>query len=274
MSIAFYKWPLRLKRKLRELPLIETIANRISDRRFRAWQSDNPGQSFGDYYADKTITGIERGRGHYTLGGRGKAKDKPEEIDWTPERFSERATDIWEAIRGFGLKHDMNCVDYGCGSLRVGQHAIRALDRGNYCGMDVVDTFFNQGLELIDPALVEEKAPRLLVISPQSLAEVAEWRPDFIFSSAVLQHVPPDELGEFFRRIESVMHAETTAHILYIGAPRMKRVKALNWVYPLGQILAAMASGAPALELVDERELPRLGTVEGRTRRVLTIRRR
>jgi hypothetical protein len=274
MPIALYKWPLRLRRKLRELPLIEAIANRISDRRFRAWQEKHPGGSFGDYYADKTIARIERGRGHYTLGLRGKAKDRPEEIDWTPEQFSERATDIWQEIRGLGLKHDMKCVDYGCGSLRIGQHAIRALDRGNYCGMDVVDTFFNQGLELIDPKVIADKAPRLLVIGPKSLAEVAKWRPDFIFSSAVLQHVPSDELDEFFRRIGSLMHAKTTAHILYIGAPRLKRVKALNWVYPLGQITAAMASGAPSLELVDERELPRLGTVEGRTRRVLTIRRR
>ena len=53
-----------------------------------------------------------------------------------------------------------------------------------------------------------------------------------------------------------------TAPILDIGARRMKRVKALDWVDPLAQITAAMASGAPALELVDECELPRLGTVE------------
>ena len=55
MTIAFKKWPSRLKRKLRELPLIEAIANRISDRRFRAWQANNPDGTFGDYYAAKTI---------------------------------------------------------------------------------------------------------------------------------------------------------------------------------------------------------------------------
>ncbi len=273
MTIALYKWPRRLRRKLRELPLIEAIANRISDGRFRAWQKRHPGGTFGEYYAHKTIDRIEKGHSHYTLGGRGKAKDKPDEIDWTPEQFSQRATDIWETVRGFGLKPDMKCVDYGCGSLRIGQHAIRFLERGNYCGMDVVDTFINQGLDLIGPALIADKAPRLMTITPEYLAEVAAWRPDFIFSSAVLQHVPPEELPEYFRRIELLTTGKCVAHIIYIGGKRRKRVKALNWVYPLDQIVAAMAAGAPALEMVGDEALPGLGTVEGRTRRVLTIRR-
>ncbi|MEO6198424.1 MAG: hypothetical protein ABIO68_00595 [Sphingomicrobium sp.] len=268
------KLPSRIKRKLRELPVIEAIANRISDRRFRAWQRLNPGRTFGEYYAAKTVALLDQGRGHYTLGGRGKLKDHGAKVEWTADDFSARALDIWATILGLGLTPQMKCVDYGCGSLRLGQHAMRYLAPGHYCGMDVVDTFINQGLALIDPALVVEKAPRLLTITPQSLSEIAEWRPDFIFSSAVLQHVPPDELPEYFRRLVSMMSGPCTAHILYIGGHRLKRVKALNWVYPLDQLLAALAAGAPELAMVEDRVLPELGTVEGRSRRVLTLRRR
>lgn len=272
MTLSLKKWPSRFKRKLRELPLIEAIANRISDRRFRAWQANNPGGTFGDYYAAKTISHLEEGRSHYTLGQRGKAKDHKAQIDWTPDDFATRALDIWEAILGFGLTPRMNCVDYGCGSLRLGQHAMRYLEAGKYCGMDVVDTFINQGLELIDPKLIADKSPLLLTITPDHLSQVAEWKPDFIFSSAVLQHVPPEELPEYFRRLASIMSGHCTAHIIYIAAPRMKRVKALNWVYPLDQILAAMAAGAPGLVLIEDQALPTLGTVEGRKRRAISIR--
>lgn len=272
--IALSKWPSRIKRKLRELPVIEVLANRISDRRFRAWQNRNPGGNFGEYYAAKTMSRLDSGHSHYTLGGRGKAKHHTAEIDWTPDEFATRALDIWDSIIGFGLTPAMKCVDYGCGSLRLGQHAMRYLDRGNYCGMDVVDTFINQGLELIDPKLIADKAPRLLTITPEHLAGVGEWGPNFIFSSAVLQHVPPDELPEYFRRLAMMMSGNCQAHIIYIDAPRLKRVKALNWVYPLSQILTAMADGAPELELVEDQALPGLGTVEGRKRRAISIRKR
>ncbi|MEO7563963.1 MAG: hypothetical protein ABIR63_06185 [Sphingomicrobium sp.] len=268
------KLPSRIKRKLRELPVIEALANRISDRRFRAWQKLNPGGTFGDYYAAKTVALLEQGRGHYTLGGRGKVKDHGATVEWAADDFAARALDIWETVVGFGLTPSMKCVDYGCGSLRLGQHAMRYLEPGHYCGMDVVDTFINQGLALIDPTLIAAKAPRLLTITPETLSKTAAWRPEFIFSSAVLQHVPPDELPEYFRRLGSLMSGTCTAHIIYVGGPRLKRVKALNWVYPTDRILAALAAGAPQLAMVEDRTLPQLGTVEGRSRRVLTLRHR
>lgn len=269
--IAMDKLRTSAKRRLRELPAIKAIANGISKRRFKVWKSKNPGGTFGEYYAAKTIAGLKEGRSHYTLGGRGKTKGHTARIDWTPEDFAKRSLDIWEAVRGFGLTPEMKCVDYGCGSLRIGQHAMRFLDSGNYCGMDVVDTFINQGLELVDPDVIAEKMPELLVISPQSLDKIRAWRPDFIFSSAVIQHVPPEELEEFFRCVERLMIKRCTAHVIYISAPRMTQVKALNWVYPAEFLLAAMNSAAPGLTLIDDRALPELGTVEGRTRHVLHI---
>ena len=46
----------------------------------------------------------------------------------------------------------------------------------------------------------------------------------------------------------AMMYAIYTA--ITVRDPMSKRVKALNGVYPLKQVLAAMTSGAPSLELV------------------------
>jgi hypothetical protein len=43
----------------------------------------------------------------------------------------------------------MRCVDFGCGSLRLGQHAIRYLDRSNYWGVDLTDSFIRAGIDLL-----------------------------------------------------------------------------------------------------------------------------
>lgn len=261
----------RIRSRVRNVAPVHWIARWRNDRAFGKWKAANPGGSYAQFYAADAEAKLREGKSHYTLGGRGWAPGHGSEIAWEANSFAERGLALWEQIRDFGLEPAMRCVDYGCGSLRLGQHAMRFLAPGNYAGIDVVDTFINAGLQLIDPQLVAEKRPRLATISDESLAKLREWKPDFIFSNAVVQHVPPAELASYFQRLEAMMTPATRAFVLFIDAPRQTRVKAMNWAYPAAELKAAIAAATPDLVVEVDEVGPDVRMVDGRPRRVLRI---
>lgn len=261
----------RFRARFRNVAPVQWIARWRNDRQFGKWTAANPGGTYAQFYAADVEGKLREGKSHYTLGGRGWVPGHGVGVAWEQDSFATRGLALWEQIRDFGLEPDMRCVDYGCGSLRLGQHAMRFLEPGNYAGIDVVDNFIAEGRKLIDPQLVADKRPRLATISDESLADLREWKPDFIFSNAVVQHVPPDELGIFFERLAMMMTPGARAFVLFIDAPRRRRVKAMNWAYPAAELKAAIAAAAPHLvvEVGDVR--PEVRMVDGRPRRVLRI---
>jgi hypothetical protein len=260
----------RLFWKLAASPPVRMISIWYSERKLSKWRRQHPGAPFANFYAERITDKLQRGRCHTTLGARGWVVGDDRPVEWNLELFARRALKRWDEIVGFGLKPNMRCVDYGCGSLRLGQHAMRYLDAGNYWGIDVTDAFIKTGLELVNPELLARKAPRLSTINGQVLRDIRSWQPDFIFSNAVLQHVPPEELGLFFERLEAMMAPHTTAFILYITGEQVLRFDAMSWGYPAEYIRAAALSAAPSLEIL-ERKVYHGRRGDGRDREVLIL---
>lgn len=116
----------------------------------------------GELYAKKIGTKLRKGAAHATLGGRawdGAQGDLGKE--WSSESFATRGVRVFEELQRLGLRPGMRCIDYGCGSLRIGQHVMRLLEPGCYTGLDVTDEFYTYGLANIGPELVAEKRPHL-----------------------------------------------------------------------------------------------------------------
>src|SRR5688572_4686556 len=53
----------------------------------------------------------------------------------------------------------------------------------------------------------------LRVISPDSLREVRERKPDFILSTGVLMHVPPEGLADYFASLTAIAQPHTRIEI-------------------------------------------------------------
>lgn len=217
---------------LANLPLIRSISIWRADLAFRRWARNNPGKSYADFYVDRVERRVRLGRPHPTLGTRGFAKGQGESVAWDAESFAERGLENWQQFLDFGLEPHMRCVDYGCGSLRLGQHAIRYLDRDNFWGVDVSHSFMTAGLDLLGAELVAEKRPRLSLIDPSSIEQIGRWAPDFIISNAVLQHVPEDELPLYFERLARMMVTGGKAFVVFVEGEAVTRVKAASWAYP------------------------------------------
>ena len=162
----------------------------VDQAQFEAWRAKNPTSPFKDFYAERKLLQISKGESQSSFGA--NLRSGP---------FEKSGIAFFELLVGCGLKQTDTCVDYGCGTLRIGLHAIKYLGRGKYWGLDIADWLLKEGHDLIGPKLVAEKQPQLRVISHESIKEAAASKPDFVFSAKVMQHVHPAELSEYFGNI-------------------------------------------------------------------------
>lgn len=176
------------------LQLFSKLKLAVQNAQFRLWQRRNPGATFKDYFATLVRDGVQNGQLHPTLGE-----------NLRDGNFGEFGLATFERLQKYGLKPDDVCVDYGCGTLRVGIHAIRFLAPDRYWGLDIDQCLLDEGARLIGSELMADKRPHLAVISPIQVKHAAESKPALLFSVAVLIHVHPDELEEYFENILTIV---------------------------------------------------------------------
>jgi hypothetical protein len=171
-------------------------------REFEEWQKRNPSKSFKDFFSETVEAKLRAGETHKSLGGKFSGKV-----------YGEVGQGFFRKIVKLGLKPEDSLVDYGCGTLRMGIHAINYLQPGKYWGLEISDFLLQQGRELVGDALLKEKQPRLEVISPASVAAAAAAKPAMLISIRVLIHVHPDELPEYFGNVMTIIGSSGQAVI-------------------------------------------------------------
>jgi hypothetical protein len=155
---------------------------------------------------------------------------------------------------GWGLKPQDTCVDYGCGTLRVGIHLIDYLNPGCYWGLEISDFLLREGRKLIGDLSVE-KRPNLRVISCQSIAEVAAMKPAMLLSAKVLIHVHPDELTEYLHNIMKIIGVSGQAYITgKWSATTTIRYSEMSWAHGLSPIQDIVKTLHGTTDIIEEEE--------------------
>ena len=195
--------------------------------RFRKFRRENPDVGFAEYTMNLVVRGMKAGRVNpdSALGI----------AQLNPGKFWEAAEP--KAVKWFktmGLKRRHKVIEYGCGSLRLGAHFIRYLDRGNYFGLDVISDFYQQGEQTIGAKMIGEKAPVLRAINPQSVAEGAAFGADFVCSNTVAVHVHPTEMETYFKNLAQLT-AKPGARLIFnaVVFDRRKRFEFNSWAWPV-----------------------------------------
>jgi hypothetical protein len=219
--------------------------------RYRVWRLRNPDGSHGDYYADRIVRRLDSGRGHATLG----LQERPRPQSSTRGAGGD-SLDLWARgagtfrfLQAYGLTPLHKVVDYGCGSLRIGMHFIDHLASGQYWGVDVTPRFFEDGMRLMDPDLLAQKAPRLDVIAEPTLRAIRDWQPDWVFSVSVLMHVPPVEVDGFLRKVTDLLAPGARAVILFDRTERNAQTAPMSWTYNEAFLCEALRNINPAFEI-------------------------
>jgi hypothetical protein len=212
------------------------LAALVTDMGFALWRLRHRGAPFGEFRARLAAAR------HKTPDSLHKWIELPPLVapSDSPE-LRRRGRNLFEWFRSRNLRRDMTCIDYGCGRLRVGQHFIDYLDTGRYLGLDLIDNFYREGLTRISGKVIARSQPRFLTIGAEALGRAREMRADLIFSTAVVQHVPPRELATYFNNIIAMMDKHSTAIVHFKAAPMTTRIAAVSWAHSPASLIAAIS---------------------------------
>jgi cyclopropane fatty-acyl-phospholipid synthase-like methyltransferase len=209
--------------------LLKKIRNTIIQKyKYSIWFLRTDNKRYYNYYIKRVQEKLQNSTTHPTLG----------ENITDSKTFYETARIEKNLLLKEGLKPSHKVVDYGCGSLRLGNQLIPYLSKGNYIGLDRTDFFFNIGIKNFDDKLIKDKSPSLKVINESTIKKISELQIDYIISMAVLIHIPPKEVFYFFENIVKLMNSNTKAYIDFITANnKIYRYAELTWYYPKSFIL-------------------------------------
>ena len=149
-------------------------------------------------------------------------------------------------LKDTGLKPSDRVLEYGCGSLRLGKSVIAFLAPGKYVGLDITDFFYMVGIEnYLGQALLESKKPRFEVIGSAGHEEIRHgYKFDIGYSTLALMHVPPAELGEYFRNVHELMNSNSVFYFDFQPSLFVLKKNSLTWGVPFRLIeSAAQRSG-------------------------------
>jgi hypothetical protein len=178
----------RIRKQLRQR------LSRLSFLLQRGWWGADTSLALKQRYSDAVRSRLETAKHTASLGSNLRG-----------EEYEDLGRSFFHKLKEYGLGPSDICVDYGCGTLRVGQHVIKFLKPSAYWGLDIDQYLLDEGRNLLGEALWSEKRPNLRVITPRTVAEAAAARASMLFSAKVLSHVHPDEVGAFIENLMTII---------------------------------------------------------------------
>jgi SAM-dependent methyltransferase len=120
------------------------------------------------------------------------------------EKWEMRGLFQLDLLRRAGLQPSHRVIDIGCGPIRAGEHFIRYLDRGNYCGIDYnVDFIRAAELTVAGDLSLSRKAPVLKTVRNFEFAGLGKF--DFGLSWSVLNHCDLAQRDLFFKGVGQIL---------------------------------------------------------------------
>lgn len=203
-------------------------------KRYLAWRLRNPLAPYEDYYVHAVMRKV-RGTGHPAIGPKSR-----------PVRAQ---TELLDFLKRYGLQPGDVAVDYGCGSLRLGEALMGYLEPGRYWGVDITAEFYELGLQGMNPDFVKEKAPKLGVINPETLAKVRADRPRFVASWHVCSKVPEARLDSYIGSIVSLLSPGSLALVHFPESTERRQLSGLAWSSPRSLIEKVARKHAPGADI-------------------------
>ena len=218
------------------------------DQAFEIHRKTHPDADHSVFWTNRAAEKIREGGPHNSLGNN-IVTNGISDFWQTGARQAQRLLKIGSVVPSHRV------VEYGCGSLRVAGHFIKLLDAGNFFGLDVIPDFYEMGVDNIGQALIEEKRPRMAVISSESVAEASAFQPDFVFAHAVIIHVHPDFVTELFQNLSAIASkpGAVLAFNVMLHDPPV-RYNELGWAWPE----RFYSEQLPGFEVVDINRSPKL----------------
>lgn len=253
---------------LNRLTPVRLLSIFLGDIGYAWWRRHHWDGRFSSYYVHVITTKLGKERTQRT---RDKKRHSPADFlasgaILTLPQTQPHGRFAFKQIVELGLQPHHVCVDFGCGSLRVGKQLIGYLERNRYWGLDVTDRLFQIGLEQIEDGIHQLKTPHFGTIEEPLLKQVAQLKPDFLICVSVIMHVPPHELDSFFDKLLRLMATQTRLLLFFDESPSDIRTESKSWAYSVTSLTAHILRRQPYAQVSCKSGSPkgRIGKIEFR----------
>ena len=199
----------------------------------------------------------------YALGWRLRGKDWTEfythymnraaEADDAPpsQAYLDDGAAHLDFLKAQGLQPQHRLLDYGCGVMRTGLHAIPYLEPGNYCGVDIAASRIDKGRRMLEDAGIAPDRYRALVVSGCTFPELDGETFDYIWAQSVLTHMPIPEIRVMLRAARRLFAPGGRFYFTFSTDARPVRRNLKDFWYPESVMIAECEAAGYAIELVD-----------------------
>lgn len=133
----------------------------------------------------------------------------------------------YQFVKKKGLSPQHRLLDVGCGCLRGGINFMKFLEKGNYYGFDVNESFIKAGkIEIKNKGLID-KEPNLLVNDNFDFDLYGESF-DVALALSVFTHLPINNIIHCLLAIKTVLKDEGTFYATFFEAPEDGHIKPLQ----------------------------------------------
>lgn len=144
-----------------------------------------------------------------------------------PKDYDKIGNIVFNLLLKYGLKPEHKLLDIGCGSLRVGKHIIKYLDKYNYCGLEPNNWLFKEesekdSIKIKIPAFNDNRDFELDMFHIHGF--------DYILCNSVFIHACKQEIEKVFSQLKEVLKPDGKFIFNFIQGD--KDNNANEWTYP------------------------------------------
>lgn len=134
-------------------------------------------------------------------------------------------------LKKFGLKSNNNLLEYGFGLIIGSEYIIEYLDKDKFVGVEISEKVVQEAKRRVKMKKLAEKNPVFLHLDFPSFDCLKNMTFDFVWSAAVMSHIPPESLKIIFTELKKLIHKETKIYFDFNYSEKTKKISYKSWGY-------------------------------------------
>ncbi len=153
---------------------------------------------------------------------------------------------------GRGLEPSHRLLDYGCGPMRFGVHAVPYLAAGRYVGADISATTLDNGAHVLSQHGIDAARFETVVLSDCRLSELHGRQFDVVWANSVVTHMEQAEIATMLRAMRPLIAPGGRFFFSFSAAAIARRYNIKDFFHPQSVIETLVRAAGYDFAVADE----------------------
>ena len=134
-------------------------------------------------------------------------------------------------LKKFGLKPNHKLLDYGFGLIVGSQYIIDYLEKEKFVGVEISEKAVEEAVRRIKMKKLDKKNPQFLYLNFPSFDCLKNMTFDYVWSTAVISHNPPESLKIIFSELKKFIHKDSQMYFDFYYSRKIRKNSYKSWSY-------------------------------------------